>query len=73
MADLVDRQDDWRVSYANFSPGVSGEVLPTPIALVVADDELLAENASLREELHALRLHLEMAHECCFPKGEGDG
>ena len=72
MADLVDRQDDWRVSYANFSPGVTGESQLGPLA-PDPEERLLVEVARLREEIRELRLHLEMAHECCFPQGEGDG
>jgi hypothetical protein len=60
VADLVDRFVDW-------SPGVADGVLTGP---PVPDRD---EIARLREEIRELRLHLEMAHECCFPKGEGDG
>ena len=68
MADLVDRF----VDFTPFFPGVAGESQLGPLA-PDPEERLLVEVARLREEIRELRLHLEMAHECCFPKGEGDG
>ena len=64
MADLVDRQDDWRVSYANFSPGVTGEIPPGPLTLD------MAENTRLRAEIQALKLHLDLVHDCKGPRND---
>jgi hypothetical protein len=58
---------------APFFPGVPGVSQLGPLAPDTFEDRILDENVQLREEVRELRLHLEMAHDCHFPQGEGDG
>jgi hypothetical protein len=66
MADLVDRFADFALISLKVTrtAGVVGEILPSPLALDMADDELLAENTRLVEEIRVLKLHLNLVHDC---------
>jgi hypothetical protein len=75
VADLVDRYDaEWGLgdqgpvsiapTVSGTFTGVAGEIWPSPLALDMADDELLAENTRLLEEIRVLKLHLNLVHDC---------